>query len=100
MPATTTPKWQTTSYPAFEEDEFVRVIEPINIIKQKVFREKDWIPGESIMDKAVASEATVDRAIRTMKNVLMTYEYVAHADMSKILAAQVTCVGGAKPGHG
>ncbi|RMZ83679.1 hypothetical protein DV738_g1033, partial [Chaetothyriales sp. CBS 135597] len=89
----TFPHKATTSYPAFMEDEFVRVIESINIIKQKVFRKKDSIPGEKGMAKAVASEATVDRAIRTMKNVLMTYEYVAHADIGKILAAQVTRVG-------
>ncbi|RMD39440.1 hypothetical protein DV735_g5689, partial [Chaetothyriales sp. CBS 134920] len=86
------PHKASRGYSAFMEDEFVRVIEPINIVKQKVFREKDSIPGEAAMAAAAASEQTVDRAIRTMKNVLMTYEYIAHADIRSILAAQVTRV--------
>lgn len=81
------------TYPASHEDEFIYVLEPINLVKEFAFAGNEAIPGSSGMRAAVASEQTVDRAIRTMKNALLTYRYLTDSVIQDRLVTQATRVG-------
>lgn len=76
------------AYPANHEDEFVYVLEPINIVKEFAFKNNEALPGNGDMTKAVASEQTVDNAIRTMKNILLTYKYMTDPTIQATLVTQ------------
>lgn len=81
------------TYPANHEDEFIIVLEPINIVKEFAFSGDEAIPGSSGMRAAVASEQSVDTAIRTMKNALLTYKYLMDSAVQSTLVTQATRVG-------
>ncbi|KAI9150010.1 Chitotriosidase-1 [Paramyrothecium foliicola] len=81
------------NYPAHHEDEFITVIQPINQVKASAFAGANALPGSDGMADAVRSEQTVERAIRTMKNVLLTYKYLNLQFVKDTLVAQATRVG-------
>lgn len=81
------------AYPAHHEDEFVRVITSVNVMKEFAFKFKDRLPGNDDMQGLSASEDTVDRAIRTMKVVIMTYKYLIASDIQSLLYTQANRVG-------
>ncbi|KAL2259976.1 hypothetical protein VTK26DRAFT_6171 [Humicola hyalothermophila] len=81
------------AYQAHHEEEFVRVIESVNIMKEFAFKFKDKLPGNDKMQELSASEDTVDQAIRTMKIVLMTYKYLAADEIRELLYKQAHRVG-------
>lgn len=75
-------------YPgANDAADMMNIIETVNLIKENVFKGNN-VPGKTKIATAVKSEDTIDTAIRTMKNVLMTYKYMAHADTARIFVAQ------------
>ncbi|GKT56242.1 hypothetical protein ColTof3_03581 [Colletotrichum tofieldiae] len=80
-------------YPAHKEDEFVFVIGPVNNIKSKAFQNFPSLSGTDDMEPAVASEATVGNAIRTMKTALMLWKYLTTTVIRDTLVAQATRVG-------
>ncbi|WDK21332.1 glycosyl hydrolase family 18 protein [Colletotrichum graminicola] len=80
-------------YPAHKEDDFVFVIGPVSNIKSKAFQNFPALSGTDDMGRAVASEATVGDAIRTMKTALMLWKYLTTGAIRDTLVAQATRVG-------
>ncbi len=72
-------------------NEVNRIIEPVNIVKENAFK-GNRLPKESQMAGFCASELTVDRAIRTMKIVIMTIKYLQEDAIRVIWNAQAARV--------
>ncbi|KXH59987.1 glycosyl hydrolase family 18 [Colletotrichum salicis] len=74
-------------YIGSNDDEFYSILEIMNIIKENAFL-GNALPGEKDIKKSIKKEATLDEAIRTVKNAMMTYKYVVMDDVKDILKDQ------------
>lgn len=77
--------------PGGHGDEMNIIIESVNLVKENAFK-LHRLPGEGAMAAACKSEDTVDKAIRTMKNIIMTYKYMKEPTINDIFVDQVNRV--------
>lgn len=73
------------------KEEMMWIIEPVNLIKETLWKGQS-IAGENKMAQAVATEDSVATAVKSMKNVLMTYKYMAMDEMGRTLIKQTNRV--------
>ncbi|KAK2601819.1 hypothetical protein QQS21_004602 [Conoideocrella luteorostrata] len=64
----------------------------MNVIIESIFK-SNKPKADNKMQQLEAAEATVDTAIRNMKIVISTYQYIRNGDITKILGDQVKRVG-------